>query len=111
MTVYITQEAVTWQNGVPVPKHDHRPAMKFGEIQVLLPPGVSNSVDHTELTKVLQRELVRFDDDDFLLCSGDPALIALAAGVAFKSNRGRISLLKWDRNQGQYFSVTLDIGE
>lgn len=111
MTVYVTQEAVTWQNGVPIPKHDMRPAMQWGHVKVLLPPGVSNSADHTEVIKVLQREMARFDDDDYLICMGDPALIALAAGVAFKINRGRVSLLKWDRKADQYFSVNLDIGE
>ena len=111
MTVFITQEAVTWRNGVPIPKFDMRPAMKYGSIKVLLPSEMINMVDHTEAIKILQREMVHFSDEDFLVCMGDPALIALSAGVAFKANRGRVNLLKWDRQGNEYFITTLDIGE
>ncbi len=111
MPVYVTQQAVNWRNGIAIPKLDMRPAMAFGEIRVMIPPEMTNLVDHDQVITIMQREMARFDDDDYLVCSGDPALIALSSAIAFKANRGRVTLLKWDRHAEEYFPTTLNIGE
>ena len=48
-------------------------------------------------------------DDDYLLLSGDPAVIALAGAVAARNNSGRFKMLKWDREQGKYFPLQADL--
>ena len=111
MTVYITQEAVTWQNGVPVPKFDLRPALDWGETEVLLPSGANNVVDHSGIVRVLKEKLANFGGDDYLIASGDPSMIALASAIAFQVNHGQLNLLKWERRTQSYVCVNLNIGE
>ena len=48
-----------------------------------------------------------FNDDDYLLLLGDPALIGAAMTVASNYNNGNVKVLKWDRIEKMYYPVTL----
>jgi hypothetical protein len=54
---------------------------------------------------------MRFDDQDYLLCIGDPVAIGLATAVAASRNYGRVKLLKWDRQEHRYYVVKANIQE
>lgn len=99
MTVYVVQEV----RGINL-----LPAEKFGNLQVLLPPGnVAYSSGPTAAR--LKRGLARFSDEDYLLMVGDPAAIAAAGAVACMMNSGRMKLLKWDRQEMRYYVVEFDL--
>lgn len=94
--VYVTQEQ---------PGKNITPAMEFGELKVLLPPGleVVHSAGQTaERLKVL---LSDYGDDDYLLLIGDPITIGIAVAVAGFWNNGRVKMLKWDRQERRYLPV------
>ena len=55
------------------------------------------------------RMLANFSDDDYLLLTGDPAAIALAAAVAARHNSGRFKMLKWDRQEAKYFPLSANL--
>ena len=50
-----------------------------------------------------------FNDNDYLLLMGDPAIIALAGAVASDVNGGRFKILKWDRDEKKYYDIEIDL--
>ena len=61
------------------------------------------------LTHKLKKELSTFNDDDYLLLMGDPAIIALAGAVVSEMNRGKFKILKWDRDEKRYYDIEIDL--
>tara|TARA_R110002020_G_scaffold94037_1_gene226658 strand:+ start:3506 stop:3841 length:336 start_codon:yes stop_codon:yes gene_type:complete len=99
MTVYIVQEVVG-RNLVP--------AQKYGELVPLLPAKTNLMLSTGPEVSMLKRKLVNFNDDDYLLLIGDPAAIGICCAVAASINN-RFSVLKWDRQEMTYYSVTFDL--
>lgn len=84
--------------------HDVTPASKFGTIEVLVPGGpVVLSTAH--LVTTLRDKLRTFNDGDYLLCLGDPAVMAICASICSKVNGGRYTLLVWDKHTTSYLPV------
>lgn len=84
-------------------------ARDFGEPVVMLPAEHQITFDARETEQRLRAFLEGFTDDDFLLCVGDPAAIAIAAVLAATANDGRVKLLKWDRQEALYFPVQIEV--
>ena len=59
----------------------------------------------------LRRLLKNYTSKDFLLLSGDPAIIGLACTIASDINNGRFNLLKWDRQEKVYYPLEIDLYE
>ena len=51
------------------------------------------------------------DDNDYLLMMGDPAAMGISCCIASEMNRGRFKILKWDKIQKKYYSVSINIHE
>lgn len=98
--VYVTQEQ---------PNKNIIPAQKFGRIQVLLSPNVQVGFSAGQVVQKLYLDLSSFNDDDYLLLIGDPVIIGAATAVACHWNNGKAKLLKWDRQEMQYYPVQIDI--
>ncbi len=97
--VYVVQE---------VKNRDYSPALKYGELALLLPDG--NITMSTQPTVRRLRKLLKdFNDDDFLLLSGDPVAIGLATAVAADMNHGRVKMLKWENREFLYYNLQADI--
>lgn len=101
-TVYIVQE---------MPNHDLAPAMKFGDMKVLLPSNTQIAFSTVPAVRTLRRRLRDYKDGDFLLLTGDPVAIGLASAIAAFYNSGRFTALKWDRRERMYIPVKIDITE
>ena len=99
MTVYILQEM-----GKNV-----RSAEKFGDLKVCLPDNRQMILSSGPLTFKLKQELKDFNDNDYLLLIGDPAIIAVAGAIASENNNGRFKVLKWDRNEMKYYDIEIDL--
>ena len=101
MTVYIVQE---------MRGRDVTDATNFGDLEILIPAEEQTASFSTQPTiRKLNRMLANFNDDDYLLLTGDPAAIALAAAVAARQNGGRFKMLKWDRQSAQYFPLSANL--
>lgn len=85
------------------------PATKYGEIDVLLPPG-QIAFSSQPVIFALNHKLQFFQDMDYLLLIGDPVLIGLASSIAAKFNNGKVKYLKWDKQEKTYFPIETDIG-
>ena len=99
MTVYILQEM----------GRNVRSAEKFGDLKVVLPDNRQIVLSSGPLTFKLQQELKNFNDEDYLLLMGDPAIIAVAGAGVSDVNGGRFKVLKWDRDEKRYYDIEIDL--
>lgn len=91
-----------------VPKHDLSPAAAYGELQVLINRN-NIGIAAQPIVAQLRHDLRSYSDDDCILAVGDPVAIGLAISVAADSNRGRVNILRWDRQTGQYIQLAANI--
>jgi hypothetical protein len=91
--------------------HDIAPAMKFGDMKVLLPANTQIAFSTVPTVRLLRRKLREYEDGDYLLLTGDPVAIGLACSIAAFYNAGRYTALKWDRREKLYIPVKIDITE
>lgn len=84
-----------------VDKYDLSPAERFGRLVSIVPVGQGTS-DVSQLMQYMDGALQDFSDSDCLLAVGDPFLIAMSVMVAARHNGGRVRLLKWHRDEGEY---------
>ena len=74
----------------------------------MLPPGqITLSAGPT--VNRLKHKLRNFTDMDYLLLIGDPLAIGLAVAIASNANRGKARLLKWDRQEKQYYPLNVNL--
>ena len=99
MTVYILQEM----------GRNIRSAEKFGELKVCLPDNRQIVLSSGPMVFKLKQELKDFNENDYLILMGDPAIIALAGAVASEMNRGKFKILKWDRDEKKYYDIEIDL--
>lgn len=106
--VYVVQHPtrIDRQTGQKVTM-DITPALAYGELELLLPAG-NVVLTPGPMMQELARKLKHFSDDDYLLPLGDPAAIGAACIEAAAANRGRVKMLKWDRETRKYYVVTLE---
>jgi len=99
MTVYVLQEM----------GRNIRSAEKFGDLKVVLPDNRQIVLSSGPLTFKLRHELKDFNDNDYLLLMGDPAIIAVAGAVVSEVNGGKFKVLKWDRDEKKYYDIEIDL--
>ena len=78
-------------------------------LKVLLPDNKQIILSSGPLTHKLMKELKDFNDNDYLLLIGDPAIIALAGAIVSNVNNGRFKVLKWDRDEKKYYDLEIDL--
>ena len=100
MTVYVVQE----KTGV-----DITDALRFGEFENLLPRKDQLMISSQPVVYSLKKKLKDFSDEDYILCLGDPSIIATVAVVAASMNCNRFKMLKWDRKLNKYYPVEVDV--
>ena len=86
-----------------------RSAEKFGELKIMLPDRKQMILASGPLTFELQKHLKDFNDNDYLLLIGDPAIIGLCCAIASDFNNGKFKVLKWDRKDKRYYDLEIDL--
>ncbi len=106
--VYLIQD-------IPVDKETGKPkynvlgAQKFGEIVTLLPVYSQIILSPGPLVIKLRTLLKNFTTNDYLLLSGDPAIIGVVCSLVSDQTNGRFKLLKWDRQEKTYYPIEINI--
>ena len=59
----------------------------------------------------MRKNLRDFKETDYLLCTGDPAIIALSTAIASDITQGKFNLLKWDRQETRYYPLSFNLYE
>ena len=105
--VYLTQEIPGTSIGQP--KYNILGAQKFGQIVTILPERSQIIMSPGPLIHKLKNELKDYTTDDYLLLSGDPAIIGVVCSVVCDITYGNFNLLKWDRQEKTYYPIEVDI--
>jgi 3-dehydroquinate synthetase len=95
------------------PQHDLSPALQYGEVVDVLPPGSISQDIKVLKTQIMEKLLSEgCCRDDYLLALGDPVAIVLGA-FAMAAFSDRIRVLKWDRRMRRYVvsEIDWDVGE
>jgi hypothetical protein len=100
VTVYITQE---------VRGRDLSDALEFGDLDILIPAKEQVALSAIPTLRRMERKLVKFTSDDYLMLSGDPVCIGIACALAALANNGRFRVLKWDRLEQRYYPIEVDL--
>ena len=86
-----------------------RSAEKFGELKVCLPDNKQIVLSSGPMVFKLKQELKDFNENDYLILMGDPAIIAAAGAVVSENNNGQFKVLKWDRDEKKYYDIEIDL--
>ena len=108
-TVYVIQEIPGTASGNP--KINIMGASKYGEFKFLLPELSQMIFSPGPLIFKLRNFLKNFKQDDYLLLTGDPAIIGVACSIVSDMTNGKYNLLKWDKQERQYYPIEINLYE
>ena len=107
--VYVIQEIPGTQAGNP--KINIIGASKYGKFKFLLPELSQIIFSPGPLIFKLRKSLKDFTGEDYLLLTGDPAIIGVACSVVSDITNGKYNLLKWDRQERTYYPIRINLYE
>ena len=107
--VYVIQEIPGTQSGKP--KINIIGASKYGEFKFLLPEFSQIIFSPGPLIFKLKQALKDYRTEDYLLLTGDPAIIGVACSIVSDMTNGKYNLLKWDKQEKQYYPIEINLYE
>ena len=108
-TVYVIQEIAGTRDGRP--KINIMGAAEFGTFKFLLPELSQIIFSPGPLIFKLRKGLQDYKPRDFLLLTGDPAIIGVACSIVSDITNGKYQLLKWDKQERKYYSIKINLHE
>ena len=108
-TIYVIQEIPGTASGNP--KINIMGASKYGEFKFLLPELSQMIFSPGPLIFKLRNLLKNFKLEDYLLLTGDPAIIGVACSIVSDMTNGKYNLLKWDKQERQYYPIEINLYE
>ena len=106
--VYLVQD-IPIDRETGQPKYNVMGAQKYGEIMVMFPAKAQMIFSPGPLIINIKNKLKDFTSEDYLLLSGDPAIIGVTCSVASDITNGKFKLLKWDRQEKTYYPIEINI--
>ena len=108
-TVYVIQEIPGTRAGNP--KINILGAAEYGVFKFLLPEFSQIIFSPGPLIYKLRQSLKNYRPNDYLLLTGDPAIIGVACSIVSDLTNGKYNLLKWDKQERKYYSITINLYE
>ena len=108
-TVYVIQEIAGTRDGKP--KINVMGASKYGRFKFLLPEMSQMIFSPGPLIFKLRKGLDNFNKKDYLLLTGDPAIIGVACSIVSDITHGKFKLLKWDKQERKYYPIEINLYE
>ena len=108
-TVYVIQEIAGTRDGRP--KINIIGAAEFGVFKFLLPELSQIIFSPGPLIFKLRKGLQNYRPTDFLLLTGDPAIIGVACSIVSDMTNGKYQLLKWDKQERKYYPIQINLHE
>ena len=108
-TVYVIQEIAGTRDGRP--KINIMGAAEFGTFKFLLPELSQIIFSPGPLIFKLRKGLQNYRPRDFLLLTGDPAIIGVACSIVSDITNGKYQLLKWDKQERKYYPIQINLHE
>ena len=108
-TVYVIQEIPGTRAGNP--KINILGATEYGVFKFLLPEFSQIIFSPGPLIYKLRQLLKNYRPNDYLLLTGDPAIIGVACSIVSDITNGKYNLLKWDKQERKYYPITINLYE
>ena len=107
--VYVIQEIAGTKEGRP--KINILGAAEYGDFKFLLPELSQMIFSPGPLIFKLRKGLQDYATEDFLLLTGDPAIIGVACSIVSDITNGKFNLLKWDKQERKYYPIHVNLFE
>jgi hypothetical protein len=59
----------------------------------------------------LRKGLRNYKPEDYLLLTGDPAIIGVACSIVSDITNGKYNVLKWDKQERKYYPIEINLYE
>ena len=82
-----------------------------GKFKFLLPEDSQMIFSPGPLIFQLRQKLRDFTSEDYLLLTGDPAIIGVACSIVSDITNGKYKLLKWDKQESKYYPISINLYE
>ena len=105
--VYVIQDIPGTKVGAP--KINIIGATQFGNLRVLLPENSQIILSPNYVITTLRQKLKDYTIKDYLLLTGDPAIIGVACSIVSDVTNGKYNLLKWDKQEIKYYPVEINL--
>ena len=86
-------------------------ASDFGYLVICLPPMSQAIYSAAPFIQKMRKNLQDFRDRDYILCTGDPAVIGLSSAIVSDITQGKFNLLKWDKQERKYYPIEINLYE
>ena len=107
--VYVLQELPGTKAGSP--KINIMSASQHGNFKFLLPEFSQIIFSPGPLIYKLRSLLKNYTTKDYLLLTGDPAIIGVACSIASDITNGKYNVLKWDKQERKYYPIEINLYE
>ena len=107
--VYVIQELPGTKAGTP--KINIMSAREYGDFHFLLPEFSQIIFSPGPLIFKLRSLLKNYTTKDYLLLTGDPAIIGVACSIVSDFTNGKYNLLKWDKQDRIYYPIEINLNE
>ena len=107
--VYVIQEISGTRHGAP--KINIMGASKYGNFVFCLPEMSQIIFSPGPLIFRLRDKLKNYTPNDYLLLTGDPAIIGVACSIVSDITNGKYKLLKWDKQERKYYPIEINLHE
>ena len=107
--VYVIQEIAGTKEGKP--RINILGAAEYGTFKFLLPELSQMIFSPGPLIFKLRKGLKDYTTEDFLLLTGDPAIIGVACSIVADITSGKFNLLKWDKQERKYYPIHINLFE
>jgi len=82
-----------------------------GKFNFLLPEFSQMIFSPGPLIYKLRKGLKNYTPDDYLLLTGDPAIIGVACSIVSDITNGKYNVLKWDKQERKYYPIEINLYE
>ena len=82
-----------------------------GKFNFLLPEFSQIIFSPGPLVYKLRQGLKNYTSNDYLLLTGDPAIIGVACSIVSDITNGKYKLLKWDKQERKYYPIEINLYE
>ena len=110
--VYVVQEIPGSQAGTP--KINIMGAAAYSttnDFNFLLPEFSQMIFSPGPLIFKLRKGLKDYTPEDYLLLTGDPAIIGVACSIVSDITNGKYNVLKWDKQERKYYPIEINLYE
>ena len=107
--VYVILEFPGTKEGRP--KINIMGAAEYGTFKYLLPELSQIIFSPGPMVFKLRKILKDYNENDYLLLTGDPAIIGVACSIVSDMTNGKYKLLKWDRQERKYNPIEINLYE